>query len=110
MGPKIKAIIKRTCDPVGTIQYIENDIRAFQSVVGGYVESVQIGSGPSVYLLCNEDGKLLDLERNFYIKHPRHAPELIVGDVAVVGADGIDIADVPITLDCWRRMLRNWGN
>lgn len=44
---------------------IENELRAFQKAVGGYIEAVPVTE--NVRLLCNEDGKCLGLPHNFFL-------------------------------------------
>lgn len=42
---------------------IDGTLKSMQSVVGGYIETVPFL--PSVQMVCNEEGKLLDLPLNF---------------------------------------------
>jgi len=72
------------------IERIENNNPAIQKLVGGYYEAV-FPFNDSVVLLCNENGKLENLERN------RFVPELadaIRGTFLVVGVQGSEFASL----------------
>lgn len=51
-----------------------DDLKAFQALVGGYVETVNLTS--DIMLICNEEGKLKGLPGNRYI---RELDDVIVG-------------------------------
>lgn len=106
MKDKIRAIVKRSTEPIGHILYISNDLKTLQRIVGGHVEAVNLGNG--ALLLCDEDGKSPFKARplNVFIGEW----DAIMGDLVVVGVDGEDFGDVPITMEEWKEMLREWGN
>lgn len=60
-------------------------------------------------LICNENGKILELDTNFCIRTPYWA-DWIMGTAVIVGTDGEEFADCPITLDGWKKWLKEWGN
>ena len=100
---KIRAIIKRPDEAVGHITNVRNELRILQDTVGGYIETVRIG--PKTVMILNEEGKLAGLEPNFKI-----GMETIVGTVIVVGEDGDEFTDCPISLEEWKMALKEWGN
>ena len=100
---KIRAIIKRPDEPVGHVTNISNTLENLQRTVDGYIETVRIG--PKTVMILNEEGKLTGLEPNFKI-----GMETIVGTVIVVGEDGDEFTDCPITLKEWKEALKEWGN
>lgn len=57
-----------------------NTLESFQQAVGGYIECVRLA--PDVVLICNEEGKLLDLPFNFQI-----GSDYIVGNAVVCGVN-----------------------
>ena len=67
---------------------IENDLKTFQELVGGYIEHVNVAEG--VGMLINEEGKLYDLEENFKFRG-----DSIRGTAVFVGYSGEDFADCP---------------
>jgi hypothetical protein len=104
---KIKVIIKRPDEKVGHMTWISDTLKNLQVHVEGKIEIVN----PNIHdirIICNEDGKLLGLPRNF--KMGITIPDIVVGTVIVCGVDGEDLADVPIGMPEWRTILRCWGN
>ena len=108
MTEKIKVIIKYPGEPVGHMSLMDNTLKAFQSAVHGYIETVQIAA--STLMICNEEGKNLPLTANFRIKEGAYE-DVIFGTVVLVGTDGgEEFIDVPISLEAWGKMLKGWGN
>lgn len=64
---------------------VKNELKALQEAVGGYIEAVTLAEG--VVLICNEEGKLLNLEPNthFYT---------INGEFLPVGENGEEFGDL----------------
>lgn len=100
---KIKAIVKRPDEAVGHVTWISNRLEAMQATVGGHIETAELL--PGVVMICNEEGKLLGLPKNFQMRG-----DVIVGTVIICGVDGEEFGDIPIPLDQWRRRLMVWGN
>ena len=82
----IKGLIKRPGEPA-EMALIENELKAFQKIVGGYIETVTISS--NMVLICNEEGRLIGLPFNenfngidFY------------GTLIIVSQDGEDFDDL----------------
>ena len=100
---KIKAIVKRPDEAVGHMTNISNTLKNFQRIVEGPIEVVRIAD--DAIIIVNEEGKLRGLPVNFIC-----GQEVIVGEVAVVGVDGDEFADVPIDLNVWKWLLKSWGN
>lgn len=48
------------------IEEIGGSLREMQQIVGGNIESVPFEDLPELRIVCNEEGKLLGLEDNFY--------------------------------------------
>lgn len=102
---KIKAIVKRTDDAVGHMTWISDSLANLQKTVDGPIEVVPISNNPKVVIICNEEGKIRDLDHNFYIGMDR-----IVGDVIICGVNGEDFDDIPITFEMWKTILKiNWN-
>lgn len=107
---KIRAIVKRPDEQYGHMTNVSNTLKNLQKIVDGPIETVKIS--PHVVIICNEEGKLRGLEKNFWFGLLPWARDLIVGEVVVVGVDGEDFVDLPewITIPVWKDLLKEWGN
>lgn len=108
MKEKIKVIIKRPGEKDGREVTIENTLRAFQELVGGYIETVPAGSGEIV--ICNEEGKNRNLQKNFILGMGFPFIDVICGTAVICGTDGDEFDDVPFSLELWRGLLAAWEN
>ncbi len=104
---KIKAIIKRPDEEFGHIANISNTLENLQKIIGGKIEAVYLRYG--LILIVNEEGKLMNLEPNFRTGRGFFA-DTIVGTAILVGQNGEDFGDVPITFQTWKSLLKEWGN
>jgi len=108
----MKVIIKRPCDQFGEEATIPNTLKALQEAVGGYIETVTLDNG--VVLICNEEGKLRDMPYNFTVRRMVHTflpvSNPIFGTVIACGAEGDELADIPIDFNEWKSLLCEWGN
>lgn len=78
--PKIRAmVVKPGVQP--EVMEVHNSLDTFKGIVGGYIEVVHIGEG--VLLVCNEEGKILDLKPNRRVGY-----DTICGDFVLVGYNG----------------------
>jgi len=79
---------------------IDNELKPLQDIVGGYLESHAISN--RVVVLCNEDGKSLNLKRNFSIFLQRIGKIDFVGTYVFAAHDGngefVSLTDEDITL------------
>ena len=105
---KIKVIIKRPDEQYGHGTNISPRLENLQKTVEGYIEQVSIGG--STVLICNEEGKIRNLERNFIIGFKGFVTDIICGTAIIAGVDGEGLMDVPISFDVWKRLLKEWGN
>lgn len=64
---------------------VKNELKALQETVGGHIKTLKLAEG--VVLICNEEGKLMNLEPNthFYT---------INGDFLLVGENGDEFGDL----------------
>lgn len=85
---KIKVIIKRPGE-IPETQTIPNELEALQTIVGGYIETVTLAT--DLVIICNEEGKLLDLPYNCDI-----CGASFVGTIIFAGINGDEFADVPM--------------
>lgn len=104
---KVRCIIKRPDEQYGHVTNISTSLKNLQKIVGGPIETVACG-GSSV-IICNEEGKIRGLEPNFRIGSGWLA-DVIVGEAIVIGTDGEDFCDLPISFDVWKKLLKGWGN
>lgn len=77
---------------------IPHTLKAFQSAVGGYIETFTFA--PNMVAICNEDGRQYGLEPNCSI-----CGVSFVGTVIIAGIDKDDFADIPIGLKPFRRLF-----
>ena len=96
---KFKVIIKRPDEEFGHMSWISNKLENLQRTVGGYIETITIGK---ITIICNEEGKLLNLEPNI----PLGNVDYLCGNIIVCGIKGDEFDDVPITLPEWKAMLK----
>lgn len=62
---KIKCVYKTPGGPA-QITEIRAQLKDYQFLVDGMVEAVPLSCGAT--LICNEEGKLIGMEKNFYLK------------------------------------------
>lgn len=82
----IKALIKRP-GYVPELELIENTLKALQTKVEGYIETV--GLTKDITVICNEEGILLDLPWNCRINGID-----FFGPVIICGTKGEEFADL----------------
>lgn len=87
MADMIKAIRMRPDEDPEEIQ-IENELRALQAEVGGYIETIYLADG--VTAIVNEEGKLEQLAPNCLLRG-----DLIVGPIVLVGVRGANFCSIP---------------
>lgn len=92
----MKVIIKRP-NKASTVKNIDNTLEALQGIVGGYIETVTYASD-YVALICNEEGRLLNLPFNCRIRGVDFC-----GPVVVAGVDGDEFTDVPMSASTFER-------
>lgn len=100
---KIKAIIKRPDEEFGHMTYISDSLENLQRIVGGYLEMLAIDE--ENVLIVNEEGKLMNLEKNFKIPG-----DMIVGEVIITGYKDGELTDVTVDMKTWKEWLKRWGN
>ena len=99
---KIKVIVKRPDEEVGHVTYISNSLENLQKTVDGYIQAVPLSE--KLVMICNEQGKLLDLEPNFLLHK-----DMVCGTVIITGVKGDEFADIPsdFNLARWKQFLMN---
>lgn len=87
----ISALLKRPGEIPRHVN-VSNSLEALQRNVGGYIECVRFAS--DAVIICNEEGRLLGMPHNCYI-----AGHEFVGDILIVGTEGEEFTDLPLTWD-----------
>ena len=73
----MRAVAKRPGEP-GKVINIDNDLKALQEYVGGYIETFTFSTNACV--ICNEEGRIIGLPYNMtFLGHRFCGPILIVG-------------------------------
>lgn len=67
--------------------FFENKLEAFQEFVGGYIETFTLQN--DMVVICNEEGRLLDMERNVMINGVD-----FVGPVIIAGVKGDEFSSI----------------
>lgn len=98
MEGKLKAIIKRSDEEMGHVTNISGTLENLQRTVGGYIETVTIDR--NLVIICNEEGRILGLPYNCKL-----CGIDFVGDIILLGVDGEDFADVPISFKTYKKLL-----
>lgn len=75
------------------VKEIENGLESLQSEVGGYIEIIYPFED-SVGLVCNESGKLEDLEKNRALRAEGSIYDIIYGTFLVVGLGDEDLCSL----------------
>lgn len=84
----ISALVKRPGEPPRHVN-VSNSLEALQKNVGGYIETVTLAR--DLVIICNEEGRLLDLPYNCTI-----CGVDFVGPILMVGVKGDEFADLPV--------------
>mgnify|MGYP002626235783 CR=1 FL=1 len=104
---KVRCIIKRPDETYGHMTNISCSLKNLQKTVEGYIETLTIGE--RIVIICNEEGKILKLQPNFYVGGGFWS-DLIRGTAIIIGQDGDDFCDLPIDFSTWKKLLKEWGN
>ena len=83
----MRAVAKQPGEPAEIIE-IDNDLKALQEYVGGYIETFTISH--NVTVICNEEGRILDLPYNVTFLGHRFC-----GPILIVGVKGEEFTDCP---------------
>ena len=78
---KIKVLLKKV-GKEPTVEFIDNTLKAKQKLVGGSIEVVDYDSNSGILIICNEEGKILNLPPNTLFDF-----DYIAGDYFLVGDD-----------------------
>lgn len=87
MKDKIMVLKKRPGEP-WHLEPIRNDLESLQLFVDGYIEAVGITS--DLVLICNEEGRIRNMEYNVNILNMP-----IYGPIINAGVDGEEFDDLP---------------
>lgn len=105
---KIKVIIKRPDEKYGHVTHISATLKNLQTQVGGKIEIVPVLKDKGLVMVCNEEGKIMGLQKNFIMGLPPFH-DVIVGTVILCGTEDEDLADIPIDFQTWKFMLDRWS-
>lgn len=83
---KIKCVFKAPGGPAYNTE-IRDQLREYQFLVDGYVETITLSNGTVV--VFNEEGKLIGMEKNFYLKDKNtgRLVDYVCGPAIFVGAE-----------------------
>lgn len=95
---KHKVIIKRPDEQYGHVTNISMSLENLQRTVGGYIETIPAVGG--AIIICNEEGKIKELEPNMWYYHDQ-----LRGTIIVCGREGEELSDIPISLSIWKQFV-----
>ena len=104
---KIRVKEKRPDEKYGHVTHMSNTLQAFQKAVDGPIETISIVP-QGIVCIVNEEGKLRNLEPNFYMGRAPFG-DRIVGTAVIVGTDGEEFCDCPIDFYIWKSLIDIWG-
>ncbi len=84
----MKVLFKDVEKPIHQM-VIPNDLSVMQQLVGGLIEPVYLTAESA--MICNEEGKIKDMDANFYFEETE---DIIYGPVLFVGVDGEEFCDL----------------
>ena len=87
---------------------VPNERHPLQELVGGYIETVTVQVNPQVIVICNEEARLKRLPYNCTIEGKDYTGEFdcpFFGPILLVGADGDEFTDVPISVVMANKMI-----
>ena len=87
---------------------VPNERHPLQELVGGYIETVTVQVKPQVIVICNEEARLKRLPYNCTIEGKDYTGEFdcpFFGPILLVGADGDEFTDVPISVVMANKMI-----
>jgi len=87
----MRALFKDVGQPIRSI-FVPQNLKVMQMLVGGYIEPVRL-TDESV-MICNEEGKINDMKKNFYLDD---IDDWIFGPVLFVGVKGDEFCDLSDT-------------
>lgn len=82
----VKVVLKKVREEA-VVTEIENTLESLQGIVGGWIETVHVGSG--IIMVCNEEGKFNGSEANFHM-----GMDVIMGDVFFIASEGEEFASL----------------
>ena len=89
---EIRVIIKRPGEPAFEAN-VKNELETLRRWVQGYIEAVTLCTGPTVVLICNEEGRIVGLTPNCRLNG-----ETFVGTILLAGVKGEEFTDCPYRL------------
>lgn len=108
---KIKCIIKRPDEEFGHMTAISDTLENLQKTVEGYIECVTLVHQtlgvdgecvlPGLAIICNEEGRLLNLPHNCVVDGID-----FVGTIIAIGVAGDEFADIPISFQDWKGWVK----
>ena len=84
----MRAVAKRPGEP-GKVINIDNDLKALQEYVGGYIETLTFS--PAACVVCNEEGLLQGLPYNM-----KFCGQQFYGPILIVGTKDDEFTDCPV--------------
>lgn len=87
--PEKISVIHLQADKLAKVVEVEDDYKAMQKLVGGYMQTISLADD-GVLLVCNDEGKIngSPLNRAIYDETEKEMVEIIAGDCFICGTKG----------------------
>jgi Domain of unknown function (DUF3846) len=87
LNNQIRVVVVEAGNPViKVIEKFDHSLENLQKFVGGYIEAIRVNESLTIWI--NEEGKLLELDGNFYLTDQAGKPyDVVVGDALFAGTD-----------------------
>ncbi len=90
----MKAVLVKVGEPHRVID-VENDLKAMQKLVGGYIQEVPYNAPEhGILIICDEEGKLKNKMPNRLVISRSRVLDVITGDFVLVGRAGEEFTDL----------------
>ena len=93
--PENLFVIHLQADKLAKVVEVEDDYKAMQKLVGGYMQTISLYDD-GVLLVCNDEGKIngSPLNRAIYDETEKEMVEIIAGDCFICGVEGENFASL----------------
>ena len=81
-------VVVKEVGKLGEVREIKNDLEEYQNIVGGFIDRFQLTD--DIFIILNDEGKLMGLEPNIGVPCNNGYVETIVGNIIFVGVDDCD--------------------
>lgn len=90
----MKVLVVKPCKEPEVVE-ITNSLEEMQRIVGGYIETFPTFQNDEAIIICNEEGKNMNLPLNRAIYSDGELVDIIAGDFIICSDKGFEFAGLP---------------